>query len=824
MLLHPKCKLLKYSLSCSIFFISLSAQASDNLNLDVKTLREQSVLLVRGGEINKGLQQLKSLLQSNPNDQMLLADYLVLSYNHQIFPQNVDQYVDSIQVKNYPNYAKIQTIKLLRDTQHFQKALDLAEQFYQVDAQPYLLIWQARLLLDMHNIAQSKAVLKNIKLDLLDADALAFISTLYFNLNMPVEALETAQLSLKKQITFAGQEAYVLALTQNGNFSEAKNYINQQQIHHSNLNTQIHLEKFAQDTANAITFSQVTSYRNQSNDAYLKLDQVIQEMTAFQDQLSDDPKLRQRFYFDYLYVLNQRNRAKDVIAIVEKQQFNPNQMPAYVRHALADAYLKDQQPEHAEPLYLSLLKEKNYADYTVYAGLYYSYIEQEKFKDANILIDTMDQVLPQYLYSDAKGVDRVTHPDRNAYLSLKGLNYAYRNEQAKAEQYFEALVAKTPSNISYINNLALIQRWREKPLLSEQTLSQLNGVQPVSQSTQLNQMQNAQARSQIEDWRELNQLLVQRMQDDTGVIKSQKELKDREHFSIVHASRWMKSRSEDQDLLNQLKGSRDQTHWTRLNSPWITDHYRIFAEQDYRWAKYTNDKIHDQRVGLGLEWSQDHTSASLTLSDSVNYSSRFGVRLDWSQRLNDHWSYQLGLNSQANIPLQAIQDGYKGEAYLVGINWQQNESRKAGMQYQLTHIDDGNTRQETFAYVDQQIFQAPHHLTRARLSGYLSQNDIIDNANYFNPENSHSIELSLRHEWMTWRHYEQHFNQIAEVTIGVFGQKEYSSKPIYNLFYGHEWKVSRTWKMNYGIGWGMHPYDGQDEKNTYAVFGFEGVF
>ena len=83
--------------------------------------------------------------------------------------------------------------------------------------------------------------------------------------------------------------------------------------------------------------------------------------------------------------------------------------------------------------------------------------------------------------------------------------------------------------------------------------------------------------------------------------RSRKELNDREHFSIQHSSTWSESKSDQQQLLNQLKGSNEQNHWTRLNSPWMNDHYRLFADHAYRWSKYQEGKIDDQRVGLGLE-------------------------------------------------------------------------------------------------------------------------------------------------------------------------------------------------------------------------------
>ncbi len=40
---------------------------------------------------------------------------------------------------------------------------------------------------------------------------------------------------------------------------------------------------------------------------------------------------------------------------------------------------------------------------TVYTGLYYSYIEQEKYKEAEQLLAEVDRLIPTYKYSQAKG-------------------------------------------------------------------------------------------------------------------------------------------------------------------------------------------------------------------------------------------------------------------------------------------------------------------------------------------------------------------------------------------------------------------------------------
>lgn len=91
----------------------------------------------------------------------------------------------------------------------------------------------------------------------------------------------------------------------------------------------------------------------------------------------------------------------------------------------------------AEFAYKTLLTEKNYPDMTVYTGLYYSYIEQEKYKEAEQLLAEVDRLIPTYKYSQAKGVDKISHPDRDDYIALQGMHLAYANHLDQAEKHFQ---------------------------------------------------------------------------------------------------------------------------------------------------------------------------------------------------------------------------------------------------------------------------------------------------------------------------------------------------------------------------------------------------
>ncbi|WP_445115368.1 poly-beta-1,6 N-acetyl-D-glucosamine export porin PgaA [Acinetobacter sp. WZC-1] len=790
--------------------------------------REQGVALIRAGQVDKGLQQLRLLLARQPENQKLIADYLVSAYETGHADSDAVQYISHIQPEHYPEYGKVAVIKTLRDLKQMDVAEQWASNFARTSRQQDWRVWIAVLQAEAGKKEQAVQNLARLNQSTLTADYLAQVAYAYRLVNMPLEALNAATLAVERQPKTGTntniQEQYVLALIASSDYSKAW-----QVLQHGKINAErpalkhlVKLSEFSQRIQNAVQYYKVAMYKGHGDIAYQQLDEVLADMQAYQSELPEDKSIRREFYYNYIYALNKRSHAQLAVAQLSEIDLPSEQTPAYVRQALAESYLKIQKPALAEKNYKSLLNERNYADYSVYSGLYYSLIEQDRYKEANQLIQQMDKLLPVFRYSEARGVDRTAHDDRAEYLSLVGLNYAYQNQHARAEQYFKALVARAPNNIAYQNALALVQRWREKPRTSEQTLAQWNGIEPVDQSTEINHLQNVQALGKITEWRQQSAALSATVPNDTGVIKSRKELEDRQHASIQHQSHFSHSKADNSQLLDRLKGTREQSNWTRLASPWFAENYRMFIDHNYRKAKYDEGVIDDQRLGLGLEWAENGKSAQAVLSQSTD-GDRLGLQLNWTRRLNDHWQYVLGFDSQASIPLQALRQDHEGKSYSTGFRWQENESRKAGLSYQLTDIDDGNTRQEVSAYFRQQLLQSAHHITRATLSGYYGKNDDVPVV-YYNPKKSRSVELSLEHDWMTWRNYERRLNQHFVASVGSFNQAEYSSKAVYNLLYQHDWQLSRTWALNYGIGWGVHPYDGEDENKTYAVIGFEGRF
>ncbi|OTG98200.1 poly-beta-1,6 N-acetyl-D-glucosamine export porin PgaA [Acinetobacter sp. ANC 4654] len=813
------------TLSCGTLLFSTLLHA-ELLYKDSAPQREEIVSLIKQGQVDVGLQKLRQLLMQQPDDQKLIADFVVIAYENKKFVESDVKYLNGIQITQFPEYGKVNVIKALRDLKKFELAEQWAKKFAETDQNQMWGVWIGVLQAEAGKTLESKETLAPLDINYIDPDYLAQLAYAYRMLDMPIEALNAASLAVEKNPNSSTQEQYVLALMANADYAKAEKYIQDNEVlrKQPQLRASAKISEFTQRIQNAVQYYKVLTYRDRGNVAYRQLNQVLADMAKFESQLPNDQNIRRQFYYEYIYALNERNLSGKVLEQIPKVGIPIDKMPPYVRQSIADAYLKDRKPKLAEALYKNLLKEKNYQTYEIYSGLYYALIEQEKYKEANQLILAMDKLLPTFQYSNAKGVDRVTHDDRIEYIALVGLNYVYRHEYAKAEAYFEDLVAKAPNNIIYQNHLAEVQRWREQPQRSEETLALWDGVEPVDQAIRINNLQNMQALGHIPEWRKLNAYLMEAMPGDSGVVKSKKELDDRDRASIQHMSTFSKSDSDNTALLNRLKGSREQDNLTRINSPWFYDTFRTYVDHSLRSADYTEGKIDDQRVGLGLEWESHRKAANILLSQSVDGGNdRFGVELNWSQWLGDHLQYVLGFNSQADIPLQAIKKGNEGKSYIVGLNLQKNESQEAGAAYQLTDIDDGNTRHEITGYVKQRVFAAPHNITSVTLGGYYGQNDnvLVD---YFNPKESYSVEMILQHDWITWRRHDKNFTQHFEAAIGTFRQTSFPSEMIYNVFYQHDWQLSRTWNLNYGIGWGTHPYDGEDEKRTYATLGFKGNF
>lgn len=801
--------LIYVSLSLSIF----SVEASTGLiNKQVISQREYAVRMIYNGEVDNGLFQLHALLNQHSTDPYLLADYFTLKSKYQQLSIEDLQYIHYINLSTYPTYAYIPTLQGLRNAKQFVLAKHLAEQMYLYLPSNDLLLIKAVLNAESQNFSDAIQDLRKLGLSHLSIDQQIQSSYAWRISHHAIESLNLIYPLYEKnknnpQIT----EEYLYTLMALDNSSQALQVIEQSSLNktHPELLLNIQLSAFNQGINNAFSnYKYLLDKGESESSSFQSLDKILNNAEQLKSLLTPENSQFLPFYYNYIYALGLRKNFTAVLRYAHQLNRSFLEMPAYVRHSIANAYLYLKQPAKAEPLYQSLLLEKNYADIEVYSGLYYSYLEQEKYKSADLLAQQIDTLIPTFRYSHAKGVDKTTAPDRYEYISLKGLNYGYQNHLNQAEQYFYNILEKSPNNEAYINNLATVQRWRGLFIASQQTLERLNGKNNTDKTTRINELQNLQAIGNIQLWKQQLSSLALLYPDDTAIQESAKDFKTRQKFTMSYASNFG---------LSQKSSTQRPEHYLRVNSPWIYDNYRLYTQH----ATFTNNAPHQQflskQSGAGLEWASKQKSLNLGIFQQRGQKN-IGFNLEWQQDLSDYFKYLLNYNS-ATTTLPYM----RGHQYVLNTVFRTNESRSLSVAYQYIQLPYRNRQQDLSTNLTQQLFSSAHHLTEAQIKFCLSSNH-IQNMQFSDSEHSLSTHVNVHHEWLTWRSYDQKFTQFLDIGFGQSDQKYLRTRASWNAQYLHEWAFDRTWRIQYGFGFAESTLNVQDKNRLYGLLALQGSF
>lgn len=264
---------------------------------NVDQQREQSIQLIRTGDVETGLSQLESLLKENPQDQKLIADFIVTAYANGKLTADKLNVIQNIQAQNFPEYGRISVIKAYRDQKQYALAEQWVKQFETVQPAAYWNVWRAVLQAEAGQKAQAQQSLTRVNMDQLTADYLSQLAYVYRLLDMPVESLQAAERAVKANAVADTQEQYALALAATSDFNAAQQSLKgvaltdeQQAIR---LKHSIQLTEFSQQIKQAIQYQKNNS--ELGNASYFELDQVIARMHAYAPQLANDAAMFERF-------------------------------------------------------------------------------------------------------------------------------------------------------------------------------------------------------------------------------------------------------------------------------------------------------------------------------------------------------------------------------------------------------------------------------------------------------------------------------------------------------------------------------------------------
>lgn len=800
---------------------------------DLTDPRALAVQKAKDGNVPAAIIGLKRLHQQDPDNKKILADLIVL-----LRDEGQDQQIISLMDKQsptiLPDYALMPWLLALRDSQYTDQAINLLkymqQRFQTLPKQNDLSVTSLNIMLAMiqaevGQAEQAKTTLQEVDDQQLSSNQYARLAYAWRLVGDYPQVLKYAdsalasdsknKLAIQQKVSALNSMGSVyaagqLALSNKTYFKDAElqQYTADQQV--TKLNEAIS-QKYYLD-------GQGKFYQEN-----VALDQALTDMQALIETVGANSPSYARLNYDYIYGLRTRERWQDAINTFNKlDTVNLAKAPPYTRRAVADAYLALKEPEKSLHLYQQLLWESPQIDVSLYLSLYDNYLALEDYESAGYALEQLDQVIPALTWSPQQTDTPIAKWRRLDVDRSKAMFEAYRNHNDKAANQLADLYAKAPLNTGLMDSYATVLRWQGLPQQADRLLNIARQYKPEDRWLKLSSAEVASDLGEYPRWEGIITELYESQPTNTAIKSNYARWQDRSRPSISAETTMGRSQA-DNSTVSQVNGNRDRESYVRINSPWIDYNWRPYVEyRDQTQEDGNNSTLDNQRVGVGLEWDKERKNAWIALSQQVDGENQ-GVSLGWSQYLNDHWRYSLSYDSAAyDTPIKALQHGYSATSWNAAINWKQDETRSASLSYRGMDIDDGNLRQSIYFGGNQRIFANEHHITNLGAGVYFEQNS-QPGGTYFNPSSNQSYGLNLTHDWVTWRHYERAFTQHFEVATGFGQQSGFGAEPYLDLQYQHRWKLSRTWQLHYGLGWGSHVYDGNREHRIYGLLGLDGL-
>lgn len=797
---------------------------ADSIDPAVTLQREQAVMIARSGQLNEAIQHLQQLHVQHPSDVRVVADLVVLlrqaGRNSEI-PQLTQQQT----IQNFPQYAVMPWIAALRDLHLYTDALRLLKELQSKDPHGKFgvkgQILYALVSAEAGQFQEALAALPVVDatLDATDLAQMAYVSRLA---KKPAQALSFSQLARSKDPNHAlAIQESVYALS---NLSAIDAAYQLASAHPTLFPLQTINQLRADRTVLQLRDAVSERERLDGSRRFAVRNQPLTDVLAAIDEnlkiFPPQSAQYRRTQFDRIYVLRLLNRMPETITAYTQLTVPADQIPTYVQRAAADAYLADHQPKIAAQMYTALLKQQN--DAALSLSLYRALIEAEDYPQAAEVLAKLDRETPLYSRHVSSGGQRMPNWERLEVDQTVAMDAAYRNHLAEAEAKLEDLFNRAPRNLGVINDYATVLRWRGLPEHADQITAIAATYEPQDPATRINIANNANELEQIPRWGKTITELNQDLPSDSGVQKNYATWRDRNRASI--SSELSFGQSAGTGNIIDVNGNQDLDWETRVNTPWIMDNWRGFVQHNRRWSDVGLSEIDEQRLGAGAEWSSERRNAWVMLNQQLTSDNRTGVSAGWSQWLNDYWQYGIqGATHSDQIPLRALDQGLSAKSANVSLKWRQSESRSAYLKLGLLDIDYGNRRQTIALGGAQRLLEGDDFVTTGGMDFYQESNSRMGGS-YYNPRNTTSASIRLRHDWMTWREYERSLTQSFQVSTGFGREANFGNAPMFDLLYQHAWQFSRSWRLHYGVAWGTHTYDGQREGRVSGLLGFDGVF
>ncbi|MFT3793072.1 MAG: poly-beta-1,6 N-acetyl-D-glucosamine export porin PgaA [Rudaea sp.] len=516
--------------------------------------------------------------------------------------------------------------------------------------------------------------------------------------------------------------------------------------------------------------------------------------------------LRRRARIDRLLALRAAERTNAVLAEAQALHREGVDLPDYVKAALAEAYLARHQPREAIALYRNLL-EREPDSLGLGIALMYAYLDADDYDHASAALDAATARLP------AAGAAH----DRGQLARV--ILLAFGDQLAQAQTLLESLVANAPQRADLHRELAMVYMRRGWP---QRALAEYRRARELGDATLATRLGELGARRSVRRYAAIETELraLENSFPDSGAVKRTREEWDGERgwrFDIEdHAGRGTSA----------VFGNRDNTATATLASPLIADAWRVFAQTSAATARVPEGTVAYRRAGLGLRYTQNAIDARIALlPSSDSYASRSAIETSLRWQIDERWwgAFESSTASP-DVPLRARWYGITGSGVVAAAGWQRDDEFTASLRAARLHFSDGNDRNSVDFQLTQRLYTLPAFRLDATFELAASRNS-RENAPYYNPGRDTAAIGGLKADWLTWRNGTLRLCQRFGIDVGGYQEESYGSSALARLWYEHDWTLSRTSSLVYGLRWNRQAYDGRQESRTefYAALHWSGI-
>jgi poly-beta-1,6 N-acetyl-D-glucosamine export porin PgaA len=537
------------------------------------------------------------------------------------------------------------------------------------------------------------------------------------------------------------------------------------------------------------------------------IDEALELLESAESHPAADSDVVRRSRFDRVVAFRVRESMEAAVSAFEALRAAGYEPPPYVQVAAADAYLSLREPEQAARLYEAVLASGP-EGLGAQQSLFWARLEQEDFTGAFEAIDGLvdhRQVAPgSPLHRDA----RIT----------AAMGRGYANELESAMRRLESILDEHPESDAARRSLATIYRWRGWSRRALALMQPLLAQQPDETRNALLHAALLRDLGRFEEAGDLLEPLRDRHPEDRHVQRDYEDWLRRERWSLSAFGEYGES-----DGVQQF-GSRGRAWRMRLNAPWIGSYAQPYLRSEYSDATFPEGEAEYDRVGLGVDYRRGRHAVNLEFHRNRRGEDQAGATVGYDLAIDDHWSLAARYESfSTDVPLRARGQGLEGWKAEAALRWQASESLGLRLGVSRLGISDGNRRDAALLSFDHRLRVSAHHTTDGRVDLYGARAS-QPGGPYFNPERDASLTYQVRHDWLTWRRYENSFTQRFLAAAGGYWQDGFDAQGIGLARYEHLWQIGQDWFLHYGVGYSSRVYDGSRESRMDGQFWLRGVF